>query len=522
MSSNEYDVAALDDIPVNGILAAEAEDEKLLLSRNGGSVHAIGGTCPHAGGPLAEGVRHGDRVICPWHKASFCLRSGALLDPPAVDALPCFNTRVSDGRVLVTLPAAEPAKPARTGERQRCVIVGGGAAGAMAAQTLRQSGFAGQIVLLDRVNRVPYDRTILSKYVLSGQPPGEKSPLQSQAWYQQHGIERRSAEVVRVDVAGRRIFCADGSSLDYDAALLATGGVPRRPPIQGAERRNVFLLRSREDAEAILAQAERSRRATILGTSFVGMEVAASLRERGLEVTVVGKEAVPFEKRLGGAVGLAFQQLHERHGVQFRCGTGIAAFGGEDALREVVLEDGERIAADLAVIGAGIRPATAGIAGVRCNDDGSVGVDATLRVAEALYAAGDIARFPCRGDGSPIRVEHWRVAEQQGRTAALNMMGRTVRYDAVPVFWTTQYLKRLDYIGHAADWDEIVLHGDPSKPELLAYYVKDGMVAAAAGLGRDRDTAALIALFSERRDWTAQALGASPATLLDRRAPAPA
>ena len=324
-----------------------------------------------------------------------------------------------------------------------------------------------------------------------------------------------------MDPPARRIICADGTIVAYDAALLATGGVPRRPPIPGADRRNVYLLRSRSDAETILTQAERSRHAVILGTSFIGMEVAASLRERGLEVTVVGKEAVPFEKQLGAPVGMAWQKLHEHHGVSFRTGATITSFEGGTDLTGVTLNSGERIPAELAIIGLGVKPATDAVAGLPCNDDGSLSVDAQLRVTDGLYAAGDIARFPYRGDGPPIRVEHWRVAEQHGRTAALAMLGQQVRYDAVPVFWTIQYLKRLDYIGHAAQWDDIVLHGDPEKLELLAYYIKNGLVAAAAGIGRDHDTSALVALLSVRRDWTPQALGQSPARLLDTGANLP-
>jgi apoptosis-inducing factor 3 len=517
MPSREHDVAALDDIPVGGMLGVTAGSETVLLTRDNGTVYAVGGTCPHAGGPLDVGARQDGSVICPWHKARFCLRTGALLDPPAVDALPSFAVRVAGGRVLVSVPAMQDKalQAVRTDDNRCFVIVGAGAAGALAAQTLREADFGGRIVMLDRDNRVPYDRTLLSKYALSGQPAGEKSPLQTQEWYRCHNIERRTANVVGVDPRARRITCADGATVAYDAALLATGGVPRRPPIAGADRQNVYLLRSRSDAEAILAQAERSRHAVILGTSFIGMEVAASLRERGLEVTVVGKEAVPFEKQLGAPVGMAWQKLHERHGVRFRTGATITSFEGGTDLIGVTLDSGERIPAELAIVGLGVKPATDAIAGLPCNDDGSVTVDAQLRVTDGLYAAGDIARFPDRGDGSPIRVEHWRVAEQHGRTAALTMLGHQVRYDAVPVFWTIQYLKRLDYIGHASQWDDIVLHGDPEKPELLAYYVKDGLVAAAAGIGRDHDTSALVALLSVRRDWTPQALGQSPARLLD-------
>ncbi|HQT79648.1 MAG: hypothetical protein B7Z80_17035, partial [Rhodospirillales bacterium 20-64-7] len=401
----------------------------------------------------------------------------------------------------------------------------GGAAGAVAAQTLRQSGFNGRVIMLDRENRVPYDRTVLSKYFLSGLPGAEKSPLQSQAFYRDRRIERRTADVVRLDARAHRITCAGGSVLDYDKALLATGGIPKRPGLPGANLRNVFMLRTREDADAILRQAERSGKAVVLGASFIGMEVAASLRERGLDVTVVGKAAAPFEKQLGARIGTAFTLLHEARGVAFRLGQGVAALQGNRAVRAVLLEGGESLPADLVVLGFGIRPATDYLDGVAVNADGSVSAGADLQVAEDLYAAGDIARFPLFGDGPPIRVEHWRVAEQHGRVAALNMAGLTTagrdmarqaaRYDVVPVFWTIQYLKRLDYIGHASEWDDVVLHGDLEKPNFLAYYVKDGRVVAAAGLGRDRDTAALIELFNRRRDWAAAELGAQPARLLD-------
>jgi apoptosis-inducing factor 3 len=273
-------------------------------------------------------------------------------------------------------------------------------------------------------------------------------------------------------------------------------------------------LRSRADADAILAQAERSARAVVLGSSFIGMEVAASLRERGLDVTVIGRESVPFEKQLGREVGAALVGLHAKHGVVIRTASRVAALEGGPDVRAARLESGERILADLVVIGFGITPATAYAESLPRGEDGGLVADAGLRVADGLYAAGDTALFPLRGDGARIRVEHWRVAEQHGRVAALNMLGHGVSYDAVPVFWTIQYLKRLDYVGHASAWDEIVIHGDLGKPEFIAYYVKDGHVAAAAGLDRDRDMAALIELFTQRRRWDAAELGASPLEVL--------
>jgi NADPH-dependent 2,4-dienoyl-CoA reductase/sulfur reductase-like enzyme/nitrite reductase/ring-hydroxylating ferredoxin subunit len=514
MTHREHEVASLDDFPAGDMRQIEVDGTKILLVREGHVVHAIGAECPHAGGPLAEGVRRGNRLVCPWHKATFCIRTGAVLEPPAVDPLPRFDVRIDGSRVLVAMPAKQRAPSAPTGDRRCFVIVGAGAAGAVAAQTLREIGFAGRIVMLDRDNRVPYDRTVLSKYFLSGEPGGEKSPLQTQSFYRQQHIERRTADVIHIDAQQRRITCADGSSLDYNAALLATGAAPRRPPIPGADLRDVFLLRSRADAQAILAAAERSERVVVLGASFIGMEVAASLRERGLEVTVAAKERVPFEKQLGAQIGAAFIGLHERRGVNFRFGQSIAAIDGGPAVRAVVLDTGERLAADLVVVGFGVTPVTAYAQNLGVSEDGGIRVDAHLRVTDGLYAAGDIASFPYRGDGDPIRVEHWRVAEQQGRVAALNMSGQQVAYDAVPVFWTIQYLKRLDYIGHTSKWDELVVHGDLEKPEFLAYYVRNGLVAAAVGFDRDKETAALVELFTARKSWTADDLGDSPASVL--------
>jgi apoptosis-inducing factor 3 len=510
----DHDVAKLDELPEGKPHPVDIEGTTILLYREGAAVSAIGATCPHAGAPLAEGIRDEHRLICPWHKAEFCLRTGRYLAPPAVDDLPRYKSRLEDGRVMVTLPAASTGAPPAQPDRRTFLILGAGAAGAVAAQTLREEGFGGRIVMLDQTNRVPYDRTLLSKYHLSGQPGSEKTPLQPQSFYKERGIERRTGKVEMLDAARREVRCAGGEVIAYDAALVATGGTPVAPNMLGVHLRNVFLLRSIADADAILAQAERSERAVVIGLGFIGMEVAASLRERGLQVTVVGQEAVPLQKQLGKEVGQAFVTLHRQQGVEFRLGTGVQALAGEQEVKSVVLETGERLDADLVVLGLGIKPATNFVKGVALNDDGSITVDRNLRAADNLYAAGDIARYVYRGQ--ELRVEHWRVAQQHGRVAALNMLGTAVPYDAVPVFWTIQYFKQLDYIGHATTWDQIVLHGDMEKPEFLAYYIKDGRVVAAAGFDRSNDTSALIALFGRRPDWTAEELGERPANVLAR------
>jgi NADPH-dependent 2,4-dienoyl-CoA reductase/sulfur reductase-like enzyme/nitrite reductase/ring-hydroxylating ferredoxin subunit len=510
VTSQEHDVAGSADLPDGTMEAVTAGETTVLLARIQGTVHAVGGRCPHAGGPLAEGVLCGERVICPWHKAAFSVVSGARLDPPAVDPLPHFAVREANGRIFVTVPPEEDAPQTPGDDDPRCfVIVGGGAAGSSAAQELREQGFAGQIVMLDRENRVPYDRTLLSKYYLSGEKGGEKTPLQKQSWYPEKRIERVTADVTRLDPAARTIACADGNSFRYDAALVATGGTPRRPKLPGIDLRGVFTLRSRADAEAILAAAERARRAVVVGSGFIGMEVAASLRERGLEVTVVADETEPFESKLGPEVGAVFRRLHEAKGVEFRLRSKVAAFEGDGALRAVQVEGGGRLEADLAVIGSGITPLTGFLAGgIERDKHDAIVVDRMLRAADALYAAGDIASYPLMGDGKPIRVEHWRVAQQHGRIAARNMLGRGDAYDAVPVFWTIQYMKRLDYVGHATEWDHIAVDGELDPPDFLAFYVRDGRVAAVAGFDRDSDMAALILLMQGRTDWTPEGLRA--------------
>jgi NADPH-dependent 2,4-dienoyl-CoA reductase/sulfur reductase-like enzyme/nitrite reductase/ring-hydroxylating ferredoxin subunit len=510
---NHY-VTKLDELPDGKPHPVDVEGASILLYREGASVSAVGATCPHAGAPLGAGTLDGHRIICPWHKAEFCLRTGRYLAPPAVDDLPRYETLIEDGRVMVTLPAASAKVASAPLDSRIFLIIGAGAAGAVAAQTLREEGFGGRIVMVDQANRLPYDRTLLSKYHLSGQQGSEKSPLQTQSFYKERRIERRTGKVETLDVGCREVRCTGGEVLAYDAALISTGGTPVVPNMSGAHLENVFVLRSVADADAILAQAERSARVVVIGLGFIGMEVAASLRERGLAVTVVGQEAAPFQKQLGEEVGQAFVTLHRQQGVEFRLGTAVRALKGERKVKSVVLETGERLDADLVVLGLGIKPATEFVQGIVLNNDGSITVDRNLRAAEGLYAAGDIARYTYQGQ--ELRVEHWRVAQQHGRVAALNMLGKAVPYDAVPVFWTIQYLKQLDYIGHATDWDRVVLHGDMQKPEFLAYYVKNGRVTAAAGFDRSDDTGALIALFGRRQDWTAEELGESPAELLAR------
>ncbi len=503
----EFDAGAEHELAEGQMRAAEIGGRKTLLTKLRGACHAIGETCPHAGGPLSEGVLRGDVVTCPWHKAAFRVTTGERLEPPALDNLPRYTARVVNGRIIVDLdadPAANepaPAAGAVPGDERCMAIVGAGAAGTAAAQALREAGFAGRVVLISQEDRLPYDRTVLSKYALSGKQGGEKTPLQDGSFYERHAIERLTRNVRTIESAARTITFQDGATLAYHAALVATGGVPRRLHVPGADLPGVFILRSAADAEAIASAAGSARSAVVAGSGFIAMEAAASLRERGLAVTVVAPQVVPFERQLGREVGEVFRRVHESQGIAFRLGDEIAAFEGSTRVERVRLKNGGYLQAGLVVVGLGVSPATAMVRGVAPREDGGLLVDAHLRVAENLYAAGDIAAFPLGGDGAPVRVEHWRVAEQHGRLAALNMLGGAASYDAVPYFWTIHFMKRLDYVGHAEHWDEIVIDGDLQEPCFLAFYIANGSVAALAGWGRDRQMAAAIGLMTERKAW---------------------
>lgn len=502
-----WDVGAAADLADDGIFGISIGENKIVLVRSAGRILAWGGTCPHAGAPLAEGVRCGDHILCPWHKASFDLRTGARAEPPAVDSLPGYSVRLESGRILVSQqPLPEVVGDHRKTDARRFIILGAGAAGQSAAQTLRQAGFGGEVILISREAQLPYDRTVLSKYRLSGERGAEKTPLQDAAFYARHGILRMTEEVAELDVPAATVRFESGASLTYSAALLATGGILKRPDFPGADLGGVFLLRTPADADAIVAASRPGRRAVILGGSFIAMEVAASLREAGLAVTVVMPEATPFEHSLGPVIGAVIGRLHERKGVVLRTRDKVKACEGDGVVDAVRLESGAYLPADLVVIGSGIRPATDGLRGLPLREDGGVTVDCFLRAGPRLFAAGDLAAFPLFGDGDSIRVEHWRVAQQHGRVAALNMLGRATSFDAVPYFWTIHFLKRLDYVGYTKDWDDIIVDGDLQKPEFIAFYIKDDRVKAVAGWDRDHDMARVICLFEQRRDWQADEL----------------
>jgi NADPH-dependent 2,4-dienoyl-CoA reductase/sulfur reductase-like enzyme len=301
--------------------------------------------------------------------------------------------------------------------------------------------------------------------------------------------------------------------------LIATGGKPRKLPFQSdGERKNVLVLRSFSDCDAILAAAENGNRAVVIGASFIGMEAAASLKTRGCEVTVVAPEEVPFQKILGTEIGRLFKDIHKQKGVRFRLGASVAGVEGGEKVEAVLLEDGERLDADFVIVGVGVRPATDFLHGIELHKDGGVITNEYLEIGDNLYAAGDIAHFPDPRTGELTRIEHWRTAMQQGRTAAHNMAGIRTAYTAVPFFWTKQFGKSLRYVGHVKEWDRIIFQGDVAKQDFLAFYVKDHRILAVAGMNRDRDLAIWEEGIRNHRIPSPDQLSAEPAESLNNPA----
>ena len=505
MNNRKAAVAKLSEIK-SGEMKEVGSGTKILLARVGDKCYAVGANCTHYGAPLVEGALVGDRIICPWHHACFHAATGDLLEPPALDALPNYPVKIEGEDIFVELPV-EP-EDRRTPEMSRqteaderiFVIIGGGAAGYTAAQTLREDNFSGRVVMITRENRLPYDRPNLSKDYLQGHAEPEWMPLRSDDFFDRYDIEiLREKEVVKVDAAAKMITFKEGENLRYDSILAATGGTPRKLDLPNSDLKNVFVLRSFDNADAISEAAESAKSAVVIGASFIGMETAFSLRERGLSVTVVAPDKVPFEKNLGFEIGETFQKLHEYNGVRFRPGASVKAFEGSEKVEAVALDSGERIEADLVIVGVGVSPATGFLEGVPLEKDGGIVTDKFLRVGEDFYAAGDIAYFPDARTGESIRIEHWRYAMQQGRAAARNMAGKSEAFTGVPFFWTRQFDATLLYVGHAKSWDEIIFQGNAREQNFLAFYVKDGRVLAVAGMNRDREMAVLEELMRLNR-----------------------
>lgn len=491
----EIRVAKLDELEPGRLRQVTVAGVEVLVARVGDAVWATSAHCSHYGAPLAEGVLHGRRVICPWHHAVFDLATGKQLEPPGCGDLQRFPARVENGNVWVTVtaPVAEqaPSKASSTSDHRLMAIVGAGAAGTSAAITLRREGYAGRIVLLSRERRLPYDRTLLSKEVLQGIEPPCPVALHPEAFYRDLDIELRlDCEVRRLDTDARTISLKNGDLLVYDACLVATGGNPKLLHVPGERLPEVCTLRSWDDSDRLLAALASTHHAVIVGSSFIGLECAASLRARNIAVTVVTPEKHPFARLFGDRISAALVATHEAQGTKFLLGDEIAGFEGQEHLKAVVTKQDMRIAADLAIVGIGIAPATESITGIELAGDGGIVVDEFLQAAEGLFAAGDIAAFKLPLTGERTRIEHWRLACEQGSLAACNMLGQRKAYVGAPFFWSAQKLA-LYYVGHADATANIVIDGEPGRGAFIAYYSQGGRIVAALGVERNAEMAAL-------------------------------
>ncbi|HWN43687.1 MAG TPA: FAD-dependent oxidoreductase [Thermoanaerobaculia bacterium] len=475
----------LADLPDGGQLVGHSGGEAVLVVRRGEEVFAIGTGCTHYGGPLNEGIVVDDTVRCPWHHACFSLRTGEAVRAPALKPVDAYKVERDGDRITIRdkVEKAElPPRPRAEGP-DPVVIVGAGGAGNCVAEILRREGFEGRIVLLAPEGEPPYDRPNLSKDYLAGNAPEEWIPLRPREFYDERRIEIRQAQATGIDPRAKTVTLSDGTALGYGALVLATGAEPIRLPIPGADLPHVHLLRSLADSRALIEAAKKARRAVVVGASFIGLEAAASLRAREVEVTVVAPDERPLAKVLGPELGDFVRALHEEHGVVFRLGTKPKAIRET----EVELESGETVAADLVVLGVGVRPRVSLAEQAGLEVDNGVLVNEFLQTsAPDVWAAGDIARWPDPWSGERIRVEHWVVAERQGQTVARNLLGRKERFDAVPFFWSQHYDVTISYVGHAAKWDSVEVDGSiPGRDATISYREGD-RIAAVATIFRDR------------------------------------
>jgi NADPH-dependent 2,4-dienoyl-CoA reductase/sulfur reductase-like enzyme/nitrite reductase/ring-hydroxylating ferredoxin subunit len=472
----------IEKVPEGGMLAGHAFGEAVLVAREGNELFAIGATCTHYGGPLAKGLMVNCTVRCPWHHARFDLRTGEAIAAPALNNVPRYQLDKRGQQFFVTGKVDEKLTRKPKSSPASVVIVGAGAAGGAAAEMLRRDGYDGPVTLIGADEFLPYDRPNPSKDYLAGSAPEEWIPLRPPEFYRDQKIDTiTSTSVTAIDPTAKQVKLSDGRTLGYGALLLATGATPIRLSIPGSDLPHVCYLRTLADSRQIIDKAKAAKRAVVIGSSFIGLEVAWSLRERKLEVAVVGKGSVPLEKALGRELGELVRKTHEQNGVQFHLGRMPATIHESS----VELDDGTKLDCDLVVIGVGVRPnvAIAEQAGISTNN--GVLVDEFLQTnVPGIFAAGDIARWPDPRAGR-IRVEHWVVAQRHGQTAARNILGAREPFTVPAFFWSNHFDLHIHYVGHGSGKDQTTVFGNLGKKMASVTFRSEGKLGAVASVGRD-------------------------------------
>jgi len=481
-------VAALRD---GEMLVGHVGDEDVLLARAGNEIFAVGAHCTHYHGPLSDGIVVDRTVRCPWHHACFNLQTGDPLRAPALDPIACWRVERNGDQVVVR-EKLNPAdlKVRRYGSRESppasVVIIGGGAAGLAAADMLRREAYDGPITMISADDSPPCDRPNLSKDYLAGTAQEDWIPLRSPEFYTDNRIELLlNSRVSSIDVARREVVLENGSRRSFGALLIATGAEPIHLPIPGADAPHVHYLRSFADSKAIIQETQQAKKVVVAGGSFIGLEVAASLRNRDIAVDVVAPERVPLERVMGVELGRFIQTLHESHGVVFHLGETVKSIDG----RRVSTSRGSTLDADFVVMGVGVRPATALAEQAGLTVDRGIVVNEYLETSvPGIFAAGDVARWPDRRTGERVRIEHWVVAERQGQAAARNILGLREVFDGVPFFWSQHYDIPINYVGHAERWEEVRVDGSPDAHDCTVTYLRANRRLAVATIYRDRES----------------------------------
>lgn len=457
---------------------------KVLVVKQHGTFKAVGTKCSHFGAPLVTGSLGDGRVRCPWHGACFSLTTGDIEDFPGLDSLPCYQVKVENGDVTVRAAKKDLETNKRvktmalrdTKDERTFVVVGAGPSGGVCAETLRQEGFTGRIVLVGKEPYLPYDRVKVTKAM---NLPAEKLQLRDPKFYDSNSIETMlGVEASEVNPSSKEVVLNNGYRIKYDKIYIATGSSPRKADIPGANLKNVVVVRTVDNSMYIQSQLGKDKHVVILGVSFIGLEAAAYCVDKVASVTVIGRDSVPLKPVFGQAIGGRIQQFMETKGIVFKMNNGIKTCNGDDdgKLVSVELNDGEILPADLCIMGVGSTLNTDFLknSGVSMNRNGSIDTDEYLQSSVAdVFVGGDIANAPVfSSDNEKATIGHYGLAQYHGRKAAFNMVGKREALKAVPFFWTMVFGTPFRYSGYGRASDSLVF-GDLEKMDYVAYFLNN-------------------------------------------------